>query len=138
VSRVEPLDPVEQATWRSFLAWSSDVLAAVENRLVRAGMSTADYRVLRRLADADGTLSQSVLQADLDWSASHLSHQLRRMAERGLLDRRSTGHGREMSIVWTHQGRRALGDVEHLHADAVRAALLTDLPQDIRDYLLSR
>ena len=83
------LDPADWAMWRSFSGMRRSLDRALEQRLQRdAGISTADFDILRSLAEAEGhRLRAGALAESIDWEKSRISHQVRRMAERGLVER---------------------------------------------------
>jgi DNA-binding MarR family transcriptional regulator len=83
------LDPADWAMWRAFTGMRRALERALEQRLQRdAGISTADFDILRSLAEADGhRLRAGALAESIDWEKSRISHQVRRMAERGLVER---------------------------------------------------
>jgi DNA-binding MarR family transcriptional regulator len=83
------LGPADWATWRELTAMRAGVDRALEHRLQRdAGISAPDFDVLRSLADAEGhRLRAGALAESLGWEKSRISHQVRRMAERGLVER---------------------------------------------------
>jgi DNA-binding MarR family transcriptional regulator len=89
MSEAMGLDPADWAMWREVTAMRTGVDRALEHRLQRdAGISAADFDVLRSLADADGhRLRAGALAESLGWEKSRISHQVRRMAERGLVER---------------------------------------------------
>jgi DNA-binding MarR family transcriptional regulator len=89
MSEAMGLDPADWAMWRELTVMRAGVDRALEHRLQRdAGISAADFDVLRSLADADGhRLRAGALAESLGWEKSRISHQVRRMAERGLVDR---------------------------------------------------
>lgn len=134
-----PLDDDETAVWRGFLRWSEDVTARVERDLVTAtGLSAADYRVLLRVVEAGEEMPQRRLQADLGWSATRLSHQLRRMGERGYLVRSESGVGRAVRIELTDQARELLARARGPHAASVRRHLVDRLSDAERSMITSR
>jgi len=83
------LDPADWAMWREVTTMRSGVERALEQRLQRdAGISGADFDVLHSLADAeDHRLRAGALAESLGWEKSRISHQVRRMTERGLVER---------------------------------------------------
>ena len=83
------LDPADWAMWREVTAMRSNVDRALEQRLQRdAGISGADFDVLHSLSVAEGNrLRAGALAESLGWEKSRISHQVRRMAERGLVER---------------------------------------------------
>ena len=89
MSEPSGLDPADWAMWRAFTGMRRSLDRALEQRLQRdAGISAADFDVLRSLSEADGQRLRAGALADaLDWEKSRISHQVRRMAERGLVER---------------------------------------------------
>lgn len=89
MSETMGLDPADWAMWREVTAMRSSVERALEQRLQRdAGISGADFDVLHSLSLADGNrLRAGALAESLGWEKSRISHQVRRMAERGLVER---------------------------------------------------
>ena len=64
----------------------------------------------------------------LDWEKSRVSHQVRRMQARGLVDREECeDDGRGAFVVLTDAGRAAIEDAAPGHADVVRRVLFDDL-----------
>ena len=106
------------------------------NRQLQAdsGLSLADYDVLVALSDDgnDAGLRVSDLAARIGWERSRLSHQLRRMEERGLTERRpSTEDGRTTNVVLTASGRRAIVEAAPGHVDLVRGLFFDSLPENL-------
>ncbi|AAT88826.1 hypothetical protein ATY41_12155 [Leifsonia xyli subsp. xyli] len=123
----EKLSPEDVSAWRGFLRWSETVVAAVAADLAsRSSMSVSDFEVAARLAEADG-LPQGELASSLEWSASRLSHQLKRMEQRQLIMREATGHGRALTVTLTPVGRSEFVAAAHVHAESVRAHFLDRL-----------
>jgi DNA-binding MarR family transcriptional regulator len=83
------LDPADWAMWRAFSGMRRALERALEQRLQRdAGISTADFDILRSLAEAEGhRLRAGALAESIDWEKSRISHQVRRMTDRGLVER---------------------------------------------------
>ena len=85
------LDPEDWALWAAMTTMRASVERALEQRLQRdAAVSLADFDVLRGLASAEGhRLRAGALAETLGWEKSRISHQVKRMADRGLLERTS-------------------------------------------------
>ncbi|WP_322860690.1 MarR family winged helix-turn-helix transcriptional regulator [Mycobacterium europaeum] len=105
------------------------------NRQLQAdsGLSLSDYDVLVALgADRDAAMRVSDLAAQIGWERSRLSHQLRRMEERGLTRRRpSAEDGRTTLVLLTPSGRRALAEAAPGHVDLVRSLFFDPLPENL-------
>ncbi|MCR6483312.1 MarR family winged helix-turn-helix transcriptional regulator [Amycolatopsis sp. OK19-0408] len=101
------------------------------NRQLRAdsGISLADYHVLVALTSAaGGRMRVTDLAIRIGWERSRLSHHLKRMRERGLVetgpdpdDRRATG------VVLSEAGWRVLREAAPDHVGFVRRAFLDAL-----------
>ncbi|CAN7323389.1 MarR family winged helix-turn-helix transcriptional regulator [Mycolicibacterium frederiksbergense] len=105
------------------------------NRQLQADsdLSLSDYDVLVALSgNRDQSMRASDLAAHIGWERSRLSHQLRRMEERGLTERRpSTQDGRTSNVVLTERGRAAITDAAPAHVDLVRSLFFDPLPDNL-------
>lgn len=105
------------------------------NRQLQADskLSLSDYDVLVALSgNRDQAMRISDLAAQIGWERSRLSHQLRRMEERGLTERRpSAEDGRTSNVVLTEQGRAAIAEAAPAHVDLVRSLFFDPLPDNL-------
>lgn len=118
----------QQQIWRGYLTMASGVQIAMHRQLQRdCGLSLADYDVLVALSER-GPQRINDLGAVLGWEQSRVSHQLRRMRERALLERRGTGDDRRGATVeLTDSGRAALRAAAPGHAELVRSVVFDGL-----------
>lgn len=73
----------QQRVWRNYLALVSGLQLAMNRQLqADCGISLGDYDVLVALSE-QGPQRMFELAEELAWEQSRLSHQLRRMRERG-------------------------------------------------------
>src|SRR3984885_10493895 len=88
----KPLSPHELRVWHAFRLMGEDVMARVGRDIADAtGLSGAEFGVLSRLAAlGKGEMRQQALAQAMGWDKSRLSHQLTRMQERALIERRRT------------------------------------------------
>jgi DNA-binding MarR family transcriptional regulator len=106
--------------------------ARLNQELAReTGLSEADYEILCALIDSPGESARAIaLRCGLAWEKSRLSHQLRRMEERGLVSRHiCTEDNRGLVIHVTDTGRELAQDARRIHDQAVRryvSGALTD------------
>lgn len=112
----------EARLWRTFLDMRRGLDAAIEGHLAGAGLSTADYQLLVPLSEAPaGELRARDLGRDVGWDRSRLSHQLRRMEQRGLLSRWDCPtDARGTMIGLTPAGRKAVEAAAPGHVATVR------------------
>ncbi|HEU5241551.1 MAG TPA: MarR family winged helix-turn-helix transcriptional regulator [Ornithinibacter sp.] len=128
------LSPEEQHLWRSWLALTSALPAALHRELqADAGLSLPDFDVLVRLSEShDGRLRVSELARVLGWERSRLSHHVARMERRDLVGHEDCpDDGRGAFVVLTPTGRRAIEDAAPHHVRTVRRLVLD--PLDGRD-----
>lgn len=111
----------QQRVWRNYLAVSAGLQIEMNRQLQRdCGLSLADYDVLVALEERD-TCRVNELGERLGWEQSRLSHQLRRMRSRGLIERRGADDDRRGATVeLTEAGRVALESAAQGHVDLVR------------------
>ncbi|HYN94262.1 MAG TPA: MarR family transcriptional regulator [Pilimelia sp.] len=113
----------QQRAWRAYLRMQARLTAALNRQLQKdSGLSLPDYEVLVQLTDAPtGRLRPYALQRSLEWEQSRLSHHLRRMQRRGLIDRVDCGgDGRGAYVVLTDAGRAAIAAAAPAHVATVR------------------
>lgn len=128
------LDDDQQRAWRSLLALMRHLGAGMERQLVGSGVSGADFRLLVPLSEGppEGMRARDLGRA-VGWDRSRLSHQVRRMEERGLLSRGScSGDARGTVVTLTDAGRSALAHAAPGHAEWVRSHVFDPLtPADV-------
>lgn len=132
------LDAREQRTWRAMQEMRRRLDVALERQLVRdAGLSAADYQVLVPLSESpDGRLRARDLARGAGWEKSRLSHQMRRMEQRGLVEREDCPtDARGAYVRLTDRGRRAIEAAAPDHVRAVRRLLFDVLTPDEVDML---
>ncbi len=123
MAEVPWLDAPEQRAWRAFLDVARELEAELNRQLTRdAGLSGADYALLVPLSEAsEGRLRPRDLGRQVDWDRSRLSHQIRRMQERGLVVREECcTDGRGAFVVLTERGRAAIKSAAPDHVRSVR------------------
>lgn len=127
VSDTPWLDEREQRAWRGLLALQTQVGGRLRRALLRdSGLSDADYEVLVNLSEApDGRLRVFELAAALQWERSRVSHHLRRMEQRGLVERAGCEtDGRGAFVVLTDAGRAAIEAAAPQHVAEVRRSFI--------------
>ena len=127
------LTPKQQRAWVAYMRVQLRMNYEMNRQLqADSGLSLADYDVLVALSDNDAGMRVSDLVAQIGWERSRLSHQLRRMEERGLTERRpSVEDGRTSNVVLTANGRRAITEAAPGHVDLVRALFFDPLPDNL-------
>jgi DNA-binding MarR family transcriptional regulator len=117
------LDEDEQRAWRSFQVMQARLNAQLARDLsTHSELSYQDYMVLVALtAQPDGRLRLTRLGHELGWEKSRISHQVTRMAERGLVQKcRSGDDGRGALVQVSPLGRERIEAAAPSHVEAVR------------------
>jgi DNA-binding MarR family transcriptional regulator len=126
------LDERQARLWQAYLHLNQELYGTLEDQLLRdAGLSGADYAVLVPLSTApEGVLRARELCTAIGWDRSRLSHQVSRMAKRGLVAREECSEdGRGSMVRLTDVGRAAIEGAAPEHAATVRRYLF-DLLSD--------
>ncbi|GLV53018.1 MarR family transcriptional regulator [Thermobispora bispora] len=122
-----PLTPRERRAWTSYQRMSAALQAHLQQSLHRdCGLSLADYEVLFALyTSPEGRLRALDLRCALGWEKSRLSHQIRRMAERGLLCREpNPADARSAVVCILDKGRKAIEKAAPEYLARLRADFL--------------
>src|SRR3978361_1041513 len=133
MSEPSGLDPADWAVWRAFSGMSRGLGRALEQRLhPDAGISAADFDILRSLAEADGhRLRAGALAESIDWEKSRISHQVRRMADRGLGERAgSPTDARGTWVVLAERGADAFAAASCGYVEVLQRAFFDRLDTD--------
>ncbi|MBB6628336.1 MarR family transcriptional regulator [Nocardioides sp. KIGAM211] len=123
----------QQHAWRGWLAMGAQLPAALHRGLQSdSGLSLPDFDVLVQLTDAEnGRLRVSELAAALAWERSRLSHHVKRMQARGLVEREDcVDDGRGAFVVLTPTGRSAIEAAAPEHVRTVRRLVFDALTDD--------
>jgi DNA-binding MarR family transcriptional regulator len=123
------LDERELLVWGAFLELWRHLASGMERQLLESGSSGADYQVLVTLAEAKGRpLRPRDIGAQLGWDRSRVSHQIRRMEQRGLVSRTGTDEDARGTLVeLTVEGRQVLRAAAPGHVAWVRKNFLGQL-----------
>ncbi len=111
---------------------------ALHRQLVRdAGLTGADYALLVPLSETpDGVIRARDLGHVVGWDRSRISHQLRRMEQRGLVTREHCPDDARGSMVrLTPPGRSAIEAAAPNHVAAVRRLFIDHLTDNEIDTL---
>jgi DNA-binding MarR family transcriptional regulator len=117
------LTPSESRAWRALRQFQTPLATALNRQLLRdSTLSSADYEVLVVLSEAPaGALRAGELGRLTGWEKSRLSHHLKRMEARQLVERQDcVTDGRGLLVAITDRGRQAIADAAPGHVAAVR------------------
>ena len=129
-SEIPWLSDDQQVSWRAYLEGSSRLAEALNRDLERdSALSLNEYEVLVRLSEnSSWTMRMSHLADSLAHSRSRVTHTVRRLEERGLVDRVScVADGRGVNAVLTDAGYEVLVDAAPNHVRSVRQHLVDAL-----------
>lgn len=120
----------EEHAWRSLQFMQMRVEGELARQLMdSAGLSYPDYVVLVALTDQpDGRMRLFALAEVLGWEKSRVSHQIRRMAERGLVRKEKCPSDLRGAFgVVTEAGRKQIEAAAPGHVAAVRRLVIDRL-----------
>lgn len=132
MSETHWLSPEEQFAWRGFLLASRLIMDQLNRELHEAhDLSLTDYAILVRLSEeSDHRLRMTELAASSGLSKSRLSHQMKRLEQRGLTSRSTCpDDARGTNAELTEAGFQALEEASHTHVRGVREHLLSHFDQ---------
>ncbi|WP_221349857.1 MarR family winged helix-turn-helix transcriptional regulator [Streptomyces beigongshangae] len=132
------LTPEQKAAWESFIRMQETLIGRLSRRIqADSHMSAADYIVLVSLTERGGGRMRFLdLAKMVEWEKSRMSHQVRRMANRGLVAREECpDDGRGAFIVATPAGYRAIEEAAPVHVAHVRRLFIDALTQEELDTL---
>ncbi|WP_329568760.1 MarR family winged helix-turn-helix transcriptional regulator [Streptomyces sp. NBC_01361] len=127
------LNEQEAHVWRSFLDLRRRIEAVINQQLNEdAGLSSVDYELVVPLSEApDGVLRARDLGRMVGWERSRLSHQVRRMEQRGLVAREDCAtDARGLMIRLTPEGRAAITAAAPEHVKVVRRYFFDSLTKE--------
>ncbi len=125
------ITPDEWAAWRGFRRMAEITSGRIVQDITRStGLSKADFIVLMELSQAkDRCRRQRELLDYLEWDKTRLSHQLTRMAGRGLIERDADSDN-VVLIRMTAEGHAQLRAARPVHVAGVRQYFLDHLAAD--------
>ena len=126
------------SAWRSFHKLRAQLIPYMTKKIYKnTGLSPAEFILLVSLLESrSGSLHSSQIAESLDWEKSRISHQAKRMEERGLVTRFTcASDARSCVIEITPSGRSYMKqalpiqykDVKHCFADLLTQAQLDAL-----------
>ena len=131
------LTPEQQAAWDGFIRMQEKLIGRLSRHVqADSSMSAADFIVLAKLTEAGGRMRFMDLTKLVEWEKSRMSHQVGRMAKRGLVAKEECpDDGRGSFIVATPAGREAIKEAAPLHVEHVRRLFIDALTQEELDAL---
>ncbi|MGJ4093485.1 MarR family winged helix-turn-helix transcriptional regulator [Corynebacterium jeikeium] len=124
------LNSREQQVWRAWLNTHIQINAELAQQLsADTSLSLSDYEVLVHLSESPDNQQRIVALANtMQWSRSRLSHQITRMAKRGLVRRETCdADGRGAFVVLEPAGLEAITNAAPGHVKKVRELIFDHL-----------
>ncbi|WP_098025817.1 MarR family winged helix-turn-helix transcriptional regulator [Streptomyces sp. st115] len=131
------LTPEQQAAWDGFIRMQEKLIGRLSRHVqADSSMSAADFIVLAKLTEAGGRMRFMDLTKLVEWEKSRMSHQVGRMAKRGLVAKEECpDDGRGSFIVATPAGYQAIEGAAPIHVEHVRRLFIDALTEDELDTL---
>lgn len=120
---MQALTDRQQDIWNRYQRMRARLGERLNRELAReTGLSEADFEILAHLTDVPGESTRAIaLRCGLEWEKSRLSHQLRRMEQRGLVSREMCAEDNRSTVIRvTPEGRRLAGEARRVHDAAVQ------------------
>jgi DNA-binding MarR family transcriptional regulator len=127
------LNKREAEVWQKYRDLQRELQSAQDRQLIRdSGLSGADYALLVPLSESpDGLVRARDLGLAVGWERSRISHQIRRMEERGLVTREACPDDARGSMVrLTTAGRAAIESAAPAHVETVRRFFFDPLSRE--------
>src|SRR5215813_14427603 len=118
----QQLSDTQLAAWENYQRMRVRLTERINRELAqKAGLSEADFEILAALIESPNESVRALaLRCGLEWEKSRLSHQLRRMEERGLITREECVEDNRSSIIRvTQTGRKAAAEARNCYEQAV-------------------
>ena len=128
------LEGDEQRAWLAYIRVQMRLAYEMNRQLLAEnGLSLPDYDVLTALSVADhGRMQITVLAAQIGWERSRVSHHVRRMSGRGLVEcALSAADKRVTEVTLTDLGWQAVREAAPGHVDLVRRLFFGGLPANL-------
>jgi DNA-binding MarR family transcriptional regulator len=119
----QTLANTQASAWANYQRMRVRLTARLNQELARStGLSEADYEILLALSEIPGEAVRALaLRCGLAWEKSRLSHQLRRMEQRGLVVRESCAEDNRGSVIRnTEAGRQLAREAKKCYEQAVQ------------------
>ena len=129
---VKWLNDTEQRAWRALIALVQVELPKLESSFRDFDLLHVEYGLLVALSEAqDDVLRMTALAEAANVSQSRLSHRMRRLVERGLIEQRQcTDDGRVTYATLTPVGRSLIEEAAPRHVEDVRGLVFDSLTDE--------
>jgi DNA-binding MarR family transcriptional regulator len=133
-SAFSKLTPAQQRAWLAFIRLRLRLTYEMNRQLqAEANLSLADYDVLNALRyEPEGRTQITALAIRIGWERSRLSHHLRRLEGRELVELRTAPtDGRATEITLTDQGWAEITQASTGHVELIQRLFFDALPDEL-------
>jgi len=133
-SAFSKLTPAQQRAWLAFIRLRLRLTYEMNRQLqAEANLSLADYDVLNALRyEPEGRTQITALAIRIGWERSRLSHHLRRLEGRELVElRTATTDRRATEITLTDQGWAEITQASTGHVELIQRLFFDGLPDEL-------
>jgi|HigsolmetaAR202D_1030399.scaffolds.fasta_scaffold00114_33 DNA-binding MarR family transcriptional regulator len=118
----EQLSQTNLEIWTAYQRMGLRLDAILAQELARTGLSQADYEILSALLESPNDSMRAIsLRCGIEWEKSRLSHQLRRMEQRGLIRREACEEDNRGAVVRiTERGRELAIEAKACYEHAIQ------------------
>jgi len=123
------LSGTQLAAWANYQRMRVRLAERINRELAQnSGLSEADYEILSALIESpNDSVRALALRCGLEWEKSRLSHQLRRMEERGLITRQECAEDNRSSVIRVTEGGRKLATEAKVYYEQVVRQYVVDV-----------
>jgi DNA-binding MarR family transcriptional regulator len=132
------LSDSQQSAWSNYQRMRVRLMGRLNRELSQnTGLSEADFEILMALTETpDESVRALALRCGLEWEKSRLSHQLKRMEERGLVMREECVEDNRGTVIrMTEAGRKLAADARVHYEQAVQRYVIDVLTPEQLDAL---
>ena len=133
-SAFSKLTPAQQRAWLAFIRLRLRLTYEMNRQLqAEAKLSLSDYDVLNALRyEPEGRTQITALAIRIGWERSRLSHHLRRLERRGLVELRAAPTDRRATeITLTDQGWAEITQASTGHVELIQRLFFDGLPNEL-------
>jgi DNA-binding MarR family transcriptional regulator len=127
--KTHTLSDSQQSAWANYQRMRVRLTGRLNRELAqKTGLSEADYEILVALTETPGeSVRAMALRCGLEWEKSRLSHQLKRMEERGLVMREDCVEDNRGSVIRVTEAGRKIAADARLHYEQAVQRFVTDV-----------
>ncbi|GFH40513.1 MarR family winged helix-turn-helix transcriptional regulator [Lactococcus insecticola] len=123
---MKTLTKTELAIWEDFQLIIERLNNPIERSILKeTNLAKGEFRILNTIRKSGGEMSQSELVTHIGWEKSRLSHYVKRIEGKGLLETKKKG--REKTVIITPEGQEAVTESAPVISDIIRHQFIETL-----------